>query len=38
MSDGFDEIVAGSTPRVHDLAIRSRALIRDVNPAVVEVP
>ena len=38
MGDGFDEIVAESTPRVRDLAIGCRALIREVFPAMVEVP
>ena len=38
MGDGFDEIVAESTTRVRDLAIGCRALIREVFPAVVEVP
>jgi hypothetical protein len=38
MSEGFDEILAGSDPRVRDLATRTRALIRDVMPDVVEVP
>ncbi len=37
-SDGFDDILAGSSPRVHDLAVRTRALIEDVMPDVVEVP
>jgi hypothetical protein len=38
MSEGFNEILAGSDPRVRDLATRTRALIRDVVPDVVEVP
>jgi hypothetical protein len=38
MSEGFDEIVADSSPRVRDLATRTRVLIRDVMPEVVEVP
>ncbi len=38
MSEGFDEILATSSPRVRDLAARTRALIRDVMPDVVEVP
>jgi hypothetical protein len=38
MSEGFDEILAGSGPGVRDLATRTRALIRDVMPDVVEVP
>jgi hypothetical protein len=38
MSEGFDEILGTSSPRVRDLAARTRALIRDVMPDVVEVP
>lgn len=38
MSDGFDAIIAESTPAVRNLAMRTRALIREVFPAVVEVP
>jgi hypothetical protein len=38
MSEGFDEILAGSSPRVRDLGTRTRALIREVMPDVVEVP
>jgi hypothetical protein len=38
MSNGFDEIVAGASPKVRDLAIRARELISDVYPAVIEVP
>jgi hypothetical protein len=38
MSEGFDEILAGTDPRVRDLAMRTRALIRDVMADVVEVP
>lgn len=38
MSDGFNEILEGCTPEVRDLAIRTRALIQDVMPNVVEVP
>ncbi len=38
MSEGFDEIVTESSPRVRRLATRTRALIRDVMPDVVEVP
>ena len=38
MSEGFDEILGTSSPRVRDLASRTRALIRDVMPDVVEVP
>ena len=36
MSEGFDDVLAGSGPRVRDLA--TRALIRGVMPGVVEVP
>ena len=38
MSEGFDAIMAESSPAVRDLATRTRALIREVFPAVVEVP
>ncbi len=38
MNGGFDEALAGSGPRVRDLATRVRALIRTVMPEVVEVP
>jgi hypothetical protein len=38
MSEGFDEILAGTDPRVRDLATWTRALIRGVMPDVVEVP
>ncbi len=38
MSGGFEETLAGSDPRVRDLATRARALIRSVMPDVVEVP
>jgi hypothetical protein len=38
MSSGFDEIVSGVSPHAHQLAEGARALIRDVYPAVVEVP
>ena len=38
MVDGFEEIVADATPPVRDLALRARALIREVLPDVVEVP
>ncbi len=37
MSDGFNEIIAGAAPRIAELALRTRALIRDVYPEVVEV-
>jgi hypothetical protein len=36
--EGFNEILAACSPKVRDLAIRARELIRDVMPAVVEVP
>ena len=38
MADGFEEIVADASPPVRDLALRTRALIREVLPDVVEVP
>lgn len=38
VGDGFDEILASFDPRVRDLAVRTRALIADVYPEVVEVP
>ena len=38
MSNGFDEIVQGVSPKVRDLAFQARELIREVYPAVVEVP
>jgi hypothetical protein len=38
MSEGFDEILTGSSPHVRALATRTRALIREVMPDVVEVP
>lgn len=38
MQDGFEEILEGCTPQVRDLGIRTRALIREVFPRVVEVP
>jgi hypothetical protein len=38
MSNGFDEIVSGVSPHARQLAEAARALIRDVYPAVVEVP
>jgi hypothetical protein len=36
--DGFDVIIAGVSARARDLALRARALICEVYPAVVEVP
>ena len=38
MSSGFDEIVSRVSPHARQLAEGARALIRDVYPAVVEVP
>lgn len=38
MSDGFDAILVEFSPTVQDLATRTRALIQDVLPTVVEVP
>ena len=38
MSNGFDEILASASPHVRDLAIQTRALIREVMADVVEVP
>ena len=38
MAEGFEEIVADASPPVRDLALRTRALIREVLPDVVEVP
>ena len=38
MSEGFDETLAGSSPPVRRLAARTRALILDVMPGVVEAP
>ena len=38
MTDGFEEIVADASPPVRDLALRTRGLIREVLPDVVEVP
>jgi len=38
MDDGFEEILARFDPDVQDLALRSRALISNVYPSVVEVP
>ncbi|MDQ5823001.1 MAG: DUF1801 domain-containing protein [Chloroflexota bacterium] len=36
--EGFNEVLADSTPGVRDLAVQARELIRDVMPDVVEVP
>ena len=38
MSNGFDEIVWGVSPQARQLAEQARDLIRDVYPAIVEVP
>lgn len=38
MSAGFDEVMAGASPHVRELATATRALIQEVMPAVVEVP
>ena len=38
MADRFEGIVADASPPVRDLALRTRALIREVLPDVVEVP
>jgi hypothetical protein len=38
MSNGLEEMAAAFDPRVQDLASRTRALIFDVYPEVVEVP
>jgi hypothetical protein len=37
-SNGFNEILAASSPKVRDLATRALELIRNVMPNVVEVP
>ena len=37
MSSGFEQIAAAFEPRVRDLAVRTRALITEVYPEVVEV-
>ncbi len=36
--NGFDEIMTSASPHVRDLAMRTRNLIREVLPDVVEVP
>lgn len=38
MGNGLEEMAAAFDPRVRDLAARTRALIEDVYPEVVEVP
>jgi hypothetical protein len=38
VGSGFEEIAAAFEPRVRDLAVRTRALIAEVYPEVVEVP
>jgi hypothetical protein len=37
VSSGFEQIAAAFEPRVRDLAVRTRALITEVYPEVVEV-
>jgi hypothetical protein len=37
VGSGFEEIAAAFEPRVRDLAVRTRALIAEVYPEVVEV-
>jgi len=38
MQDGFEEILAKASPAVQELAKRTRALIKEIMPKVVEVP
>ena len=38
MDDGFGEILARFDPQVRDLAVKTRSLIQDLYPDVVEVP
>jgi hypothetical protein len=38
MSNGFDEIVSSVSPHARQLAEAARDLIREVYPAIVEVP
>ena len=38
MSDGFEEIVSQAAPQVQVLAERTKALINEIMPDVVEVP
>lgn len=38
MSDGFEDVLAGASPHVRELTARTRALIVDALPDVVEVP
>lgn len=38
MSNGFDEIVSSVSPHARQLAKAARDLIREVYPAIVEVP
>jgi hypothetical protein len=38
MAGGFEAVLAGSSKQVQDLARRTRALINEVYPGVVEVP
>jgi hypothetical protein len=36
--EGFNEILAACSPKIQALAVRTRELIREVYPTVVEVP
>ncbi len=38
MPDGFEEILTNASPAVQELAKRTRALIKEIMPGVVEVP
>jgi len=38
MPDGFEEILTNASPAVQELAKRTRALIKEIMPKVVEVP
>ena len=38
MSDGFEEILSTAGPQVRTLARRTRLLIQEILPEVVEVP
>ncbi len=38
MQDGFEEILTKASPAVQELAKRTRALIKEIMPDVVEVP
>lgn len=37
-TDGFDTIVSKVDPKVRDLAVKTRGLIREVYPKIAEVP